>query len=669
MIKDAREQWDSAYQAGRTNDKMGLECLRFSLGKQWDGDLEEKRLKASRPCLVMNKTDEKVRGVENDFRLSRLGIKVSGVDSNSDPKMAEINAGLLRSIYYKSNATAIRNYAFSQLLRTGRGNWRAVFEYVNDRSFDQCVRLKRIVDPFSVQWDPFRLELDNSDANFCFIREELSETQFKLKYPKAELFSWIGSDTSQTNWRTQKSLFVAERFWVEIAMEKLYLVDRMDKERGVTARMAVTKLNPDLDVVVHKNDRPMVRDVENRQVWWQKMTGKEEIEERRRLPTKHIPVFEAYGREIWENNIRRIKGMVEDMMDPQRMYNYVSSSYAEQVALAPRMPWILTAKMLGEYQDDWDTMHEENLQYLLWEIDDANPNMKPFRESPGQISTAYEAALSRYDHDIMSASGRYQANLGERSNERSGAALARRQHMGDLGSYHYKDNMSIAMNYEANVVLEMARNVYDGERIERIIGEDDVEKQVLLNAARTPDQVQELQQAEAQGQGGPVVTHDELISKYLNDTSVGEFDVRVDVGPNYLTQRQESATMLTELMRNIPNLGLPMAHLLIKMLDMPHGDEAYKIARRMVPQGLLDPAPGDKPPAPDMKMELEKMKLQIEAFKTQAPHIEKITKAVLNIAKAMKTDKDIEDIDFQEILAMVEQSRTEEQGSATQAVG
>ena len=55
---------------------------------QWPESVRQERERQKRPCLVINRMPQFIRQVVNDSRQNRPSIKVSGVDSQADPKTA-----------------------------------------------------------------------------------------------------------------------------------------------------------------------------------------------------------------------------------------------------------------------------------------------------------------------------------------------------------------------------------------------------------------------------------------------------------------------------------------------------------------------------------------------------------------------------------------------------
>jgi len=80
------------------------------------------------------------------------------------------------------------------------------------------------------------------------------------------------------------------------------------------------------------------------------------------------------------------------------------------------------------------------------------------------------------------------------------------------------------------------------------MGEDEKEKPVPINARPNAQIV-----TEGRNQGATISEPRPGITDYINDLTVGTYDVRVTIGPSYTTARQEALEMLLELATRVPH--------------------------------------------------------------------------------------------------------------------
>src|ERR1041385_8292182 len=155
ILKEALENYETAYEYQRANIDEANEDLRFRRGRQedqWGADAIAMR--GNRPCLTINTIPQFIRQVTGDMRQMRPSIKVNPVDSRGDPKTAEVLAGLVRYIENRSFAKHVYTTAGDSQVACGIGHWQVTTEYAGSTTFNQEPRVVGIEDGVSVMWDP-----------------------------------------------------------------------------------------------------------------------------------------------------------------------------------------------------------------------------------------------------------------------------------------------------------------------------------------------------------------------------------------------------------------------------------------------------------------------------------------------------------------------------------
>jgi hypothetical protein len=84
---------------------------------------------------------------------------------------------------------------------------------------------------------------------------------------------------------------------------------------------------------------------------------------------------------------------------------------------------------------------------------------------------ALQLAMHASDN-IKATTGIFDASLGAQGNETSGRAITARQREGDVGNFHYSDNLHRTQRHAARVIMSGIPFVYDTERVVRLMGED-----------------------------------------------------------------------------------------------------------------------------------------------------------------------------------------------------
>ena len=626
ILRLARERFNRAYESDKDERELARDDLRFAINDeecQWPSDVRDARLNDPnpRPCLVINKIPEKIDQIDGEFRQSRPAIKVRGIDSKADPKLAEIYNGIIRHIEYQCNARATYNTAYASILQAGRGAWRINIQDSTEDVFVRDIVIEPIPNVFTVYWDQSAKKPDKSDAKWVFVTEKITEEEFKSRYPDEDLAEWQAGNDESLNWRDQKYIRIAEYWWKETVEKTVYRVIRYID--NVPTLMTVEKLFEGEEAKEEKT-------IKSTKVRYCVMTAHKILDGgiKGDWPIQHIPIILAFGKTVNIDGKEKSRGMVRFAKTPQQMYNYWSSSVTEQVALAPKVPYLVTPRMIGNHQAQWNQAHIKNFPYLLFDPDPSSPSMGPRREMPPQMSSAISNELVRMEHDIMSAMGIYQASLGDEGQEKSGKAILARQRQGNTGAFTYTDNMGIALTYSAKVLIDLIPYVYDTERIIRIRGEDDSEKMVPINGSPNMQLPQNVSKdLIVMGQTG-----------YINDITIGKYDVAVTIGPSYATQRQEALELLLDLVKQVPQIGQAAMDLIAKNIDAPGADELYERLKKLVPPELRDPEPGEEQQPqqaqPDPRMMIEMFKMDLQKREQDRKDFEAQVKAIKDLAEA-----------------------------------
>jgi portal protein len=208
----------------------------------------------------------------------------------------------------------------------------------------------------------------------------------------------------------------------------------------------------------------------------------------------------------------------------------------------------------------------------------------PERARPPNMSQAYLEGMKISSEEIREVTGQYQAELGMEGNEKSGVAIQQRQRQGDNATYHYIDNLAIAIKRTGKILIEIIPLIYDTQRVMKIMTAEGKENQVTIDP-------------NAQDAYSEKATSKNSIESIFNP-NVGKYDVEAEVGPDNGTQRQEAFKALSGLMQADKDLMKIGGDILVKMADFPMADVLAERLKRAVPPALL----GEAPPAADQKL-------------------------------------------------------------------
>ena len=632
ILTTARARLDMAVAALAESREDEIDDLRFYAGSpdnhwQWPADVLATRGAVqgqtinARPTLTINKLPQHVRQVTNDMRQNRPGAKVIPVDDNADVEVAEVFNGMIRHIEYISDADVAYDTACENQVSYGEGYITLMTEYCDENTFDQDIKIGRIRNSFSVYMDPLMQDPTGADAKYCFITEDLTKAEYERQYPDAAPISTLQSlgvgDQSISNWLNEDTVRIASYYYIDYDKTKLNLYPGNQTAFEGTPEDKMLKSMFGKPVRSRMSERP--------RVMYCKINGYE-ILEQKEWAGKWIPVIRVVGNEFEVDGRIYISGLVRNAKDAQRMYNYWVSQEAEMLALAPKAPFIGYGGQFEGYEDKWKTANTNNWPYL-----EVNPDVTdgqgavlplPQRAQPPMASTGLLQAKAGASEDIKSTTGQYNASLGMGSNERSGKAILARQREGDVGTYHYGDNLTRAVRHVARQLVDLIPKIYDTQRIARIIGEDGETKMVKIN----PDQPQPVNK---------IVNEQGIVIEKIYNPGVGKYDVVATTGPGYATKRQEALEAMAQLLQGNPQLWQVAGDLFVKNMDWPGAQEMSKrFAKTIDPKFLSD---GDDDPA------LQAAQQQIQAMGAE---MEQMHQMIQNVGKSIEM-QDLERKDFE----------------------
>jgi len=596
----------SAYSDTREDE---LDDLRFMAGSpdnqwQWPADVLATRGSVqgqtinARPCLTINKLPQHVRLVTNEQRQNRPQGKVIPADENADPAVAEVFDGIIKHIEYLSDADVAYDTACDNQVTYGEGYIRLITEYCREDSFDQDIKIVRVRNSFSVYMDPMIQDPCGSDAEWCFVTEDLPKSEYERLYPDATPVSTMMAqgvgDQSLSMWLSQETIRIAEYFYVEHKKATLNLYpDNITAFEG-------TPEDKRLKAVYGKPLRS--RQSDRRQVKWVKTNGYEILEERD-WAGKWIPVVRVIGNEFEVDGQLYISGLVRNAKDAQRMYNYWVSQEAEMLALAPKAPFIGYGGQFEGYEMQWKTANTNNWPYLEVNPDvtdgAGSPLPLPERAQPPLAQTGLIQAKMGAGEDIKSTTGQYDSSIGATSNERTGRAILARERQGDTSTFHYVDNMSRAVRYITRQMVDLIPKIYDTQRVARIVGIDGEVDMVKINPNQ-PEPVRIIKD--------PITG--ETIDKIYNP-NVGLYDVMVTTGPSYMTKRQESMDAMATILQSNPQLWTVAGDLFIKNMDWPGAQEMAARFSKILDPKVLE-GTDESPEAQMMRAQMNDMANQME---------------------------------------------------------
>lgn len=658
-LQRAKERFADCMEDMRAQHERMREDLRFSNPsnpEQWTADAI--KLRAGRPTMTFDNTNKFIRQVVNDGRASVPSIQTVPADGFAHAKAADALNGRIRHIEYASRARLAYDTSLELSARCGLGWIRIVPKILNHETNQQEPTILRVFDPFSCllyDWT----EPDGSDADGGFALAIMKRKAFQKLYPKAQAsHGW--SDDGQLWTRADDTIIVAEYFEFETEKVNKIIVATPDGEQIAMTEKEYWQTAEELGFQPQylRNE-----EIEVRRQTWTKMTGCEELESTL-FPSRYVPIVPVIGNELWVDGERYLSGLTRQLMDGQRMHNAEMSAYTESVMSQPKAPFIASMEAIEGHEAAWQKLNTGNPAFLPVNglDDDGRPIPMPQRMSPPAMPTAFANGAMMAVNEMEAAVGMYKSSFGQQSNAVSGVAKLSDRRESNTATYHYADNRAISLQQVGRILIDMDRQLTDTARMVRTMAEDGTPGQIRFD----PD----LKDAVAM-KGGEVTA--------INPR-IGEYDLRVKVGPSYLTQNEETATELSAMFQGAPQLLPILGPTWVRMKGIPGAEKIAKLLLSVAPKEVqaID-AEGDEaavPPAAKAALaqkdqqiqqlskalekaaeaadaaDVEREKLRLEREKAEAEILTNGYKAVTDRLKATAPAMEV----TPEVMALIQQT-------------
>jgi hypothetical protein len=556
-----------AEEAESTNRLLAIEDLEFADGQQWPDDLYNMRKVQRRPALTINHTGTLVRRVVNNMKEQRPRIKVHPVGDGVQIEDARVANGLIRHIETRSTASVAYDLGGESAVRIGWGYARILGEYIDEMSFEQELCIKPVRNTLTGYIDPAAQMPDGSDMEWFIFSDSMSRQEFKRRYPNEDLADWKmgAAGDSHRYWLTKTRIRIAEYYRIKKTKDTLLKLTggrtilksdyRKHEEAFTLAGLGIVQERP----------------TERRQVQWFRVNGVTVVD-RRDLPGRYIPVVRFEGNVLDLNGDVRRKGMIRDLKDPARMFNYWETAKTEKLALSSKAPWIAAEGQVDGHPE-WDDANQKPYSMLKYKIvigpDGVTPlNIPPPQRQPAvEVEAGFAEASQSAGRNLMMVAGMpHEPGQDTPGTVVSGVALRRRQALSDVSHLQYYDNQTLAIAQVGRILLDLFPHYYSEERMQRIIGDDGVPEMVKLN-----------QKTESQG-----------IIQIKNNMGVGRYDVVMDTGPGYETKRIEAAENFLDLLKT--PMGEPVvkvaSDVVMRNFDFPGAQDVADRLMPATPEGM-----------------------------------------------------------------------------------
>ena len=517
----------------------------------------------NRPRYTFCMTTPIVDQVAGEIEQADFDIRVSPAGGDATKDVALTYDGIIRNLENISNAKDVYTSAARGMITTGYDGWRIVQKYADDNSFDQDLMIQKIHNFIDRVWfDPAAEQQDKSDARYCFVLHPIAKDEFDKRWPES-------TGTSVPDDRDGEAYY--DKAEVVVIGELLY-VEKEERELVLMSNGQTYEADDDFEKVV--DDMALV--------------GVTEIKRRKRKVSKvcsrffdndgwlgddkdtvfnRIPVIPVYGNYKIIENKTVYSGVVEKLMDSQRVLNYSMSREIEEGALAPRAKYWMTLTQAAGHEDSLSTMNTNSDPVQFYNVDPEMPG-PPQQNGGAMVNPGLRTISEAMRGMIGYSAGMFASNMGDNPGLQSGVAIRSLQNKGDNATFKYNKAVQIAIAATGKVLVDAIPKVYDTERTMRILYEDNSFEMATIN------------QPVIDQQTGEVVM--------LNDLSQGVYDVICKAGPSFKNRQQETLEMIIEMAKVDPTIMQIAGDVMMQNINSPAADQIAERKRdQMLKAGMI----------------------------------------------------------------------------------
>ncbi len=492
-------------------------------------------------------------------------IQVNPAGGNATKSISNTYDGLIRNIESISDSKHIYSQSARGMVIGGIDGWRVSQKYIDDDTFDQDLVVEKIHNFVDRVWfDPSAQKQDKSDATCCFVLHPVSKEEYKKRWPDGKGEGIEESRDGEAYYDKAETILVGELMYVEYRDRELVLASNGQTHKAEEW----DKVKDDLAMAMEPVTEERRRIRKEKFVCSRFFDNKEWLEEKKETVFSTIPVVPLYGNyKIYEDKTI-YWGVVEKLIDSQRVLNYSISREIEEGALAPRAKFLMTTTQAAGHEDSLRTMNTNSDPVQFY-----NPD--PEAPPPQQIGGAtINPGLSKISESMRSmisyTSGMFAANMGNNPSAQSGVAIETLQNKGDNSTVKYFTSLKYAIAATGRILIDAIPKIYDTKRTVRILKEDKTYDYADINSG----------QLVLDQRTGQMVL--------LDDLSIGSYDIQVNAGASFQNRQKETLEAITSLAAVDPSITAVAGDILLDNIATPGAKQISDRKRvQMVAQGLI----------------------------------------------------------------------------------
>ena len=516
-----------------------------------------------KPRYTFDQVNPIIDQVTASIELADFDIKVSPMSGPASKETALVIDGLVRNIEAISRAKDIYVNAGRGMVTTGYDGWMISHKYSDPQSFDQDLVIEPVANFIDRVWfDPASYLQDKSDAQYAFLLHAMSAQEYVKRYPE-------GSQASVSIDREGDAYYDKGQV---IVVGQLFYVSQEAVELVLMSNGAVYTIDDDFKKVKDELVQLGIEEVRTRKAYKTKVYSRffdqtDWLEDEEETIFDRIPIIPLYGNFKIVENKTIYWGVVEKLLDPQRVLNYSLSREIEEGALAPRAKYWMTLTQAAGHEDALATLNTNSDPVQFYNIDPETPSA-PMQQGGAQVNPGLRTISESMRQIIGQTAGMFAASMGDNPGLQSGVAIESLQSKGDNGTIKYFRALESAIAATGDILVKAIPKVYDAQRTVRLLYEDGSSEMQVLNEPIIDQQT------------GEIVT--------LNDLTKGQYSVSCRAGPSFRNRQQETIETIIEIAKVDPSIVGMAGDILLNAIPTSAATQIGERKRlQMMAQGLI----------------------------------------------------------------------------------
>lgn len=644
LEKFLKETADDADDLADVRDHASA-ALRFInvIGGMWENFLEKEF--GQRTKLEFDQTSDFVNRFLGEWASNRVGVEFKPVGGKTSDEDADVVNGIFRADFRDRNGKLSVDNAMKEAAVCGYGAVKCATEFEdpedpeNDNQRNTYFPIMNAFD--LVFWDRASRWPNKKDARRCTLLEPFTKEAFDEQFPGEDpLSAYTPLNRTRNSHQESKKdiIYVAIRYHIAKVKTKVHVYMNLkdgsietipdEDHKAIAAGLAKDKFRKKI----------RVREVVRKYCMRSRFTGAKFLEKPRRIPGKFIPIIPFYAYLSFSNNIEHYHGLVQKLMDPQRLMNMQMSKLAEiSGSTGSGMPVLFPDQVEG-LESLW--ADPINKPYML---------INPIRNEQGEIILSgpvtnieppslggIDAALIQMvpNHIQQVTGGAPQDTVDPDASGKAINALRKRE---DMKTFTIFDNAATSMEHLGEVVLSQMQDILTSKRVMKMLSRDGTESNVTLfkeiQDERTGRivQINKLNEMKFKAYPDASAQYESLREQTVEDLK-GMMQLMIDAGPAGAKYVPLMATMMLENMSGV-GLGslkkIVRQDMIIQGIQEPETDEEKAIVKQLEEQAGQ---PGEQEKLAEA---LTQQALgEAEKFRSEGRNLD--SKSISNIADARK---------------------------------